>query len=273
MRQSLLLLTNSSNDALEEDRFLAEKMGEKFDVTVCHPLECENHEDAFDGILMRNIWPTHEHSEEFEEMKQRFKRKNLRTYNHLSGGGDMQQKGYLLELFKEGYPVIPSISTVKDLPNLHELNDFFVKPVDSCDGIGSRRLSREELLHASLSNVIIQPFMEFTEEIMFYFIDGTFHHALHTKKKLENFPVEHYTPTDTDLLFAQKFIEWNALPYGIQRIDAIRVHNGDLLLTEIEDWCPYLYLLELDADTRVNFLKHIHISLMKNIFSTRTQHK
>ena len=42
--------------------------------------------------------------------------------------------------------------------------------------------------------------------------------------------------------------------YGIQRIDFIKLEDGTLLLTEIEDTAPYLDLLNLDKDVREKFI-------------------
>ena len=51
-----------------------------------------------------------------------------------------------------------------------------------------------------------------------------------------------------------KFIEWNTIENGIQRVDACRTRDGRLLLVELEDLNPYLSLLELDRKTRERFM-------------------
>lgn len=51
-----------------------------------------------------------------------------------------------------------------------------------------------------------------------------------------------------------KFIEWNRIENGIQRVDACRTRDGKLLLVELEDLNPYLSLLELDRKTRERFM-------------------
>ena len=57
--------------------------------------------------------------------------------------------------------------------------------------------------------------------------------------------MKEYVPTEEDLAFAERFIEWNNLDWGIQRVDACRSKQGELLLVELEDLNPYLSLLEL----------------------------
>ncbi|NED79536.1 hypothetical protein G3I76_05430, partial [Streptomyces sp. SID11233] len=72
-----------------------------------------------------------------------------------------------------------------------------------------------------------------------------------------------YRPSAADLAFARRFIEWNALPYGIQRVDACRTPEGDLLLVELEDHNPYLSLGLLDEDTRTSFERALVASLRR----------
>ena len=45
-----------------------------------------------------------------------------------------------------------------------------------------------------------------------------------------------------ELQLAQKFSDLNGDYYGIQRVDFLKLENGSLLLTEIEDISPYLDL-------------------------------
>ena len=59
------------------------------------------------------------------------------------------------------------------------------------------------------------------------------------KKRWE---LKEYAPTEDDLKFARKFIEWNDIKYGIQRVDACRTKTGKLLLVELEDLNPFLSL-------------------------------
>ena len=47
------------------------------------------------------------------------------------------------------------------------------------------------------------------------------------------------------------------------RIDVIQTSTGQLLLTEIENLCPYLYLLEVHADCAAEFLMSLRASMAK----------
>ena len=64
--------------------------------------------------------------------------------------------------------------------------------------------------------------------------------------------------------FAQKFIRWNGIKNGIQRVDACRTKDGRLLLVELEDLNPYLSILELDEETRERFIRDL-IDVINNM--------
>jgi len=83
--------------------------------------------------------------------------------------------------------------------------------------------------------------------------------------RLSNKVIELYEPTAADFEFAQSFVDWNALSYGLQRIDALRTKDGGLLLTEIEDESETLYLLDLDEPDRIRITGQI-INSIKAVF-------
>ena len=60
---------------------------------------------------------------------------------------------------------------------------------------------------------------------------------------------------------AIKGIDWNTLGHGIQRVDACRTRQGDLLLVELEDLNPYLSLDLVDDRTRDAFVTGMTASL------------
>ena len=97
----------------------------------------------------------------------------------------------------------------------------------------------------------------------FYFVDHEFQYALYAPDKEKRWELKEYVPTEQDLTFAKRFIEWNNLDWGIQRVDACRNEQGELLLVELEDLNPYLSLLELSAETRQNFVETMKKSLQK----------
>ena len=269
MKPTLLLLTNFTHGSLheleEEDIFLAEYLRKHFRVMVSHPLDCEKVEDNVDCILMRNIWPVFEYQNEWENVKKRFMKKGLVVYNPLSAQGDMVGKDHVLELFNAGYPVIPTVDKVSHIETLQAAGDYFIKPKVGCDAIGAKRVSQKELqkLRGKLRDYVIQPYIDFVYEVSFYVLDGKIIHAFSTPKKVSPYTTQAYTPSKEDILFVKTFVQWNDLPFGLQRVDACRTKEGELLLVELEDFCPYLNLLSLDEKKRSAFLKALVLSLKK----------
>lgn len=112
--------------------------------------------------------------------------------------------------------------------------------------------------------MLIQPAIDFKYEVSFYFINDKLEYALYAPNKDKRWELEKYNFTDEDIEFSQKFIKWNGIKNGIQRVDACRTQDGDLLLVELEDLNPYLSVLELDKETRNNFINDM-ISAINNI--------
>ena len=87
-------------------------------------------------------------------------------------------------------------------------------------------------------------------------------HALQTHYPPREGDPTTYTMTRKE--FAEKFITWNGIKNGIQRVDACRTKDGKLLLVELEDLNPYLSILEVDEKTREKFMNDL-IKSLKNM--------
>ncbi|TXS31886.1 hypothetical protein EAO74_08195, partial [Streptomyces sp. gb1(2016)] len=61
--------------------------------------------------------------------------------------------------------------------------------------------------------------------------------------------------------FARRFVEWNTLTHGIQRVDACRTPEGGLLLVELEDLNPYLSLDLVSDRVREAFVARMRDSV------------
>lgn len=261
--KKILFLTNKDNDAFEEDAELIDFLKSNFEIVVSHPRDCLPILRKVEGIVIRNIWPTYEYQNEWKVIAAKIRETKIPTYNLLTGKGDMNGKGYLVELFKSGYSVMPSVDSIKDIGVLGNIKYYWIKPTYGCDGFGSGKYTREELATKNLVDYIIQPYIEFTSEPSFYYIDGIFSHAITMPNRLTNRDIQLYTPTQKELDFAQVFVDWNHLECGIQRIDMIRTKEGELLLNEIEDLCPYLCLDEVDYETKKSFLDKIRSAIIE----------
>ncbi|MFE4898236.1 ATP-grasp domain-containing protein [Peribacillus butanolivorans] len=250
----------------EEDLFLTSKLREDFQVVICHPEDTETFEKDFDLIVFRNAGPVANFKDKYQAFRNRVVSGYLKTYNSFNGKGDMNGKEYLIELTNAKLPVIPTIDTLDSLDKLPNVKTYIVKPKDGADSIGMEFVTKDKLrdkVDSESKNTLVQPFINFEYEVSFYFIDKEFQYALYAPDKEQRWELKEYVPTEEDLTFANRFIEWNNLDWGIQRVDACRNEQGELLLVELEDLNPYLSLLELSVETRQNFVEAMKKSLQK----------
>ncbi|MBK5446407.1 hypothetical protein JFV29_02080 [Peribacillus sp. TH16] len=250
----------------EEDLFLTSKLREDFQVVICHPEDTETFEKDFDLIVFRNAGPVANFKDKYQAFRNRVVSGYLKTYNSFNGKADMNGKEYLIELTNAKFPVIPTIDTLDSLDKLPNVKTYIVKPKDGADSIGMEFVTKDELrdkVDSESKNTLVQPFINFEYEVSFYFIDKEFQYALYAPDKEQRWELKDYVPTEEDLTFANRFIEWNNLDWGIQRVDACRNEQGELLLVELEDLNPYLSLLELSVETRQNFVEAMKKSLQK----------
>ncbi|MBK3590300.1 hypothetical protein JHN49_44395, partial [Streptomyces sp. MBT57] len=109
--------------------------------------------------------------------------------------------------------------------------------------------------------LLVQPRIDFRYEVSFYFVDHDFQYALYAPDPERRWVLEPYAADAADLAFARRFVEWNSLAHGIQRVDACRTAEGELLLVELEDLNPYLSLDRVDAEVREAFVARLRRSL------------
>ncbi|WP_369233395.1 hypothetical protein AB5J56_15980 [Streptomyces sp. R21] len=245
----------------DEDIFLTSRLREEFDVAVCHPLDAAALMEGFDAVVVRNSGPVLNYQAAYDAFGERALALGIRVYNELSGRGDMAGKQYLLDLTAAGYPVIPTVDRAEDLGRLPEVDTYVVKPKLGADSIGLEFVPRERLPELTYDGILVQPRIDFRYEVSFYFVDHTLQYALHAPRTEERWALEPYEPTDEDREFAQRFVEWNTIAHGIQRVDACRAPDGGLLLVELEDLNPYLSLDALPADDRDAFVASMKASL------------
>lgn len=173
----------------------------------------------------------------------------------------MVGKRYLVDLTVDGYPVIPTVDRPADLHRLPEVAQYVVKPVAGADSIGLRVVARDELDRVGFDQLLAQPRIDFRYEVSFYFVDHELQYALHAPDPEQRWLLRRYDPTPADRDFAQRFVDWNGLAHGIQRVDACRTVDGELLLVKLEDLNPYLSLDLVDDDTRAAFVANLGASI------------
>ncbi|GGW94687.1 hypothetical protein [Streptomyces chartreusis] len=245
----------------DEDIFLTSRLRDDFDLALCHPRDAAALMGAFDAVVVRNSGPVLTYQDAYDDFRRRASADGTRVYNPLSGRADMAGKQYLLDLTAAGYPVIPTVDRAEDLHRLPEADRYVVKPKLGADSMGLRIVPAKEVRDSVAGDVLVQPCVDFAYEVSFYFVDHDFQYALYAPDTDRRWQLERYEPTDGDLEFARRFVEWNGLGHGIQRVDACRAPGGELLLVELEDLNPYLSLGALDDAGRDAFVAAMKTSL------------
>lgn len=261
---SLLLITNKHNEDPEEDIFLAGYLSDFFDISLVDITDAPGVLSKFKKCLIRNAWPSRLFEKEFDLIQKIFKQNNTKLYNP-NHRNFVEDKTYLLNLFEQNFPVIPTINKLTDLQKLGSPDSYIIKPNDGCSSVGVEELSGKEIVERDLSGYIIQPTIQFKDETSFYYIDDIFVYATVSAGPDKRWELQEYTPIEIELDWAKQFVVWNKLPYGLQRIDACRLKDGELLLMEIEDTFPLLSLGVLSERSKEKVLACLTDSLRKNL--------
>ncbi|MFJ3882764.1 hypothetical protein ACIPW5_35610 [Streptomyces sp. NPDC090077] len=242
----------------DEDIFLTARLREHFDLALCHPLDAQALMPAFDAVVVRNSGPVLGYQQAYDAFRAAALAAGTPVYNPLTGRADMAGKQYLLDLTAAGHPVIPTVDDPADLHLLPPCATYAVKPKQGADSIGLTFTAEPS---GPAGEILIQPRIDFAYEVSFYFVDDAFQYALHAPDPARRWELTPYEPTAADLDFARRFIDWNTLDHGIQRVDACRAPSGELLLVELEDLNPYLSLDLLPERTREAFVDALTASL------------
>ncbi|MEU5096419.1 hypothetical protein [Streptomyces sp. NPDC020996] len=272
-RARLLYVTDLSYPArgrryCDEDIYLTSRLREDFDLALAHPRDAAALMDVFDAVVVRNSGPVLGHQDAYDAFRARAAARGTRVYNQLTGKADMVGKQYLVELTAAGYPVIPTVDRAADLPLLPAADAYVVKPERGADSAGLSVVPAGRLPELTDGGVLVQPRVDFSYEVSFYFVDDRFQYALYAPRPDRRWQLEPYEPTAADLEFARRFIAWNAIGHGIQRVDACRAPDGGLLLVELEDLNPYLSLDALDEARRDAFVTALKESLHRFLAAT-----
>lgn len=237
-----------------EDRDLVARLRAHVELSVCGPLEAEALMAGYDAVVVRNTGPVLGHLAAYRSFRTAALASGIPVFTELTGRADQAGKQYLLDLFDDGYPVIPTVASGAQLGRLPAVDEYVVKPLLGADSHGLRYLSAADARAVDDADVLVQPRIPFAYEVSFYFVDDAFHYALHAPDPARRWELAPYSPTPEDLGFAQRFIAWNTIRHGIQRVDAMRTPSGELLLVELEDLNPYLSLHLVSEEQRERFV-------------------
>ncbi|QNE73721.1 hypothetical protein F0344_03040 [Streptomyces finlayi] len=267
-RARILYVTDYTYEArgrryCDEDIYLSGRMGEEFDVVVCHPRDAAAMLDGFDAVVIRNSGPVMHYQETYDAFRARARELKVPVYNPLDGRGDMAGKQYLVDMSRAGLPVIPTVDRAADLRLLPEAAEYAVKPKAGADSVGLFFTPVPVLPEGSDGTLLVQPRIDFRYEVSFYFIDHDFQYALYAPDTERRWVLEPYAPSPADLEFARTFVRWNSLTHGVQRVDACRTPEGELLLVELEDLNPYLSLDRVTEEVREAFVAGMKASVRR----------
>ncbi|WP_424493072.1 hypothetical protein [Salinimicrobium sp. GXAS 041] len=248
----------------EEDLFITSRLKDHFNLLIGHPQQVLPYIDVADLIVFRNTGPVIGYQEYFNEFTAAVKERNILTFNSFDGKADMKGKQYLVDLTKEGFPVIPTVAHLDEFGKLNDPEKYVIKIKNGADSIGMEILSKKALFSSNPEGKLIQPFLDFEYEVSFYYLNDQFQYALYAPNKLKRWELKTYEPTAADLKFAEKFIHWNAMEHGITRVDACRLKDNSLLLVELEDLNPFLSIDLLPVEKLEEFMNNF-IEVLKNV--------
>lgn len=268
MRTRVLYVTDLTYPARgrrygDEDIHLSASLRRHFNVALCHPTQAAALMGAFDVVVVRNSGPVLSYQQAYDAFRTQALNEGAKVFTQLTGKGDALGKQYLLDLYRQGYPVIPTVDERADLSRLPTVERYVIKPKGGADSVGLRVLGADELAGAQLDGVLVQPLIPFAHEVSFYFVDREFQYALHAPNPEQRWDLAPCEAGKADLAFAQRFVDWNDIDHGIQRVDACRTRTGELLLMELEDLNPYLSLDRVDAATRERFTNRMVASIQQ----------
>lgn len=269
MKPGILYITDlyypaKGRNYYEEDLQITGYLRNEFQIAVCNPRDTAPFEDSADLIVFRNAGPVIEFQKEYDDFVGRVRKEKLQTFNEFTGKADMAGKQYLVDLTKAGFPVTPTVDSLDDMAVLPETDSYVIKPKIGADSIGLEFLSGDELPKRGLpedGSMLIQPALDFQYEVSFYFINDIFEYALYAPDKAKRWQLANYKASNEDIRYAEKFIRWNSISHGIQRVDACRMKDGRLLLIELEDLDPYLSIDLLTEGQRERFLSDFAAAL------------
>ncbi|MCE5294209.1 MAG: hypothetical protein LLF94_06300 [Chlamydiales bacterium] len=266
---SVLLVTDfyykaKGREYFREDLELSALLRKEFAVAISHIEDSFHLLDQVDLVLLRNTGPQMLHKKHLQALSNR---DGLLLFNDLLGKGDLKGKKHLLELYREGYGVVPSFCSKAEALSFDYQGSYLLKPLDGADSCGMQRVSAEELKD-EYDNMVVQPLLEFSYEVSFYFIGKDFHYALYTQDPKCRWELSRYQATDEDVRFAKQFIDWNSCRTGLQRVDCCRMPDGRLLLMELEDYNPYLSLDLLDFKTKNDFVEAL-CNELKSLYNNK----
>lgn len=246
-----------------EDLYITGVLKDHFDIAICHIKNAEAYEDQADLIVFRNTGSVIGYRDTYDCFVRRVHEKGLNTYNTFDGKADMRGKQYLVDLSAEGFPrrrQWTGLRTSRASGSAPAMSSSpRTAPTPSGSSSSRRRSSSQgtfPLVRCSFS-----PPLTSSTRCPFTTSTTVWSTRCTPRTKGKRWALRKYEPTPLDKAFADSFVRWNTIRRGIQRVDACRTHDGKLLLVELEDLNPFLSVLDLDEETRAEFMEEFIAAL------------
>lgn len=249
----------------EEDLYITSKLKDHFNILIGHPHQAISNLESADLVVFRNTGSVLGYQEYFQKFLTAVEQKNILTFNSFDGKADILGKQYLIDLTDQGYPVIPTVESLKEIDKIGIHEKYIVKLKNGADSIGMEMLSYDSLISSDPIGKLIQPLIDFDYEVSFYYLNDKFQYALYAPDKNKRWELVEYEPTESDLDFSKRFIEWNNIERGITRVDACRLKDNTLLLVELEDLNPFLSIELLPKVKRDQFIGNLTEALKSSL--------
>ncbi len=265
------IITSFRECCTEEDYIIAKSFaedGHKVDL-LDFPIESD-FEKNYDLLILKNAWNLNENTyrnyfEELDKFINRIGKTECKIVSSTDGllQFDKIGKKYLVDLYKKGYNVVPTIDNIKDIDKLPITDKYIKKPFVAYDGFDMKIIKQKELKNLQLNNEVLQPKLDFISEVQLYFVNNKFQYALEYKpSKWPNYPTPHeFKPLKKYIDQAKEIIELNNASCSFNRVDFLRLNEGEMIILEFADTNPNLSLPLLSEKTLKKFLKNFKAAI------------
>ncbi|MBR3133485.1 MAG: hypothetical protein IKG42_05435 [Clostridia bacterium] len=275
-KYKILIVSDHETTGVKDDLYIARSFkNDGHLVRVFKNSYQASFDEKFDVIIRRYDWPENilvsgYYGNKNENLKARIYRRRKVVGINLFG---FQETDYsFFETFtREKIPnVIPSVVRQGAVPHILRLYDtdrFIIREK-------YQYLAKQnKALHVMINQIpkyfekdvhMIQPDLKYKSEVQFHFVGNKLLYAFeYTPNKYSSLAKEKLldiSPEDREV--AERFAKISNMKYGMQRIDFIRLTNGELMLSEIRDTNVDMRLEKLDPHLREKVINEFK----KNIY-------
>lgn len=256
-KYNILILSNLQSIYAKEDELIAESFRNDGHTVSIEWIDYDEElDDKFDIVLMRDIWVENEQDiSKYQKynglLKMRLKNKPIKKVNFYEI--DSEGKSYLIDYYKKGLPVIPSINNLKELKYINTYDTFVLKPIKSCNSaFGQKIIDKSDLEKEFKEGLLIQPKIKFKSEVQCYFVANELMYTLEfIPSKYPDYPPPIVTQlTENEKELVHRFVAETNVTEGFQRLDFLRLENNELMLLEIEATTPFMALMMIEENLR-----------------------